>query len=299
MLCGSYVCGTYTFGVPDVVVAIRIGRGARTVVASFVRTLRGRRAGVGPGRAHLRCQDEDAQEPAREGHRCRGALRAPLVRLVRFTECGRSRRQVPRLHLALHRSKRPAMRVLRAPAAQAGLRPGSGRRVRRTAHNCARKEPGRSDTGQAATADPRPPFTGTSVASAQCVCALLSSCMQLGNPSRVSSSCALFFFLFANGGGTARTPSIVRARCLGDIRSGVHLVRPWRRTCGGGDGGALSAQQVRGWPVPGAAKKCQWKWGRQQGVHRRGCTRERASGRDDTQMHRAGCPCSQQDARGE
>jgi len=127
LLCGSYVCGTYTGGVPDAVVARRITRPkavdasvirrracARTVVASFVRTLRGRRAGVGPGRAHLRCQDEGAQEPAREGHRCRGALRASLVRLFRFTECGRSRRQVPRLHLALRRSKRPAMRVLRA-----------------------------------------------------------------------------------------------------------------------------------------------------------------------------------------
>ena len=64
MLCGTYVCGTYTDDVPDAVVARRIGLGARKVVASLVGTLRVRRAVVGPGRAHLRCQDEDAQDTA-------------------------------------------------------------------------------------------------------------------------------------------------------------------------------------------------------------------------------------------
>jgi hypothetical protein len=65
LLCGTCVCGTYTYGVPDAVVAIGIGLdGARNVVAGRVGTVRVRRAAVGPGRAHLRCQDEGAQETA-------------------------------------------------------------------------------------------------------------------------------------------------------------------------------------------------------------------------------------------
>jgi len=60
----------------------------RLVVASLVAAIRVRRAGKGPARAHLFYQDEGAQEPARDGNRCRGAL---LVRLVPFTERGRSR----------------------------------------------------------------------------------------------------------------------------------------------------------------------------------------------------------------
>ena len=63
--------GTYAVYVPDTVVTPRIIRiaTARHVVTTRVLAISIRRAGVGLGRPHLRCHEEDAQQTARESDR--------------------------------------------------------------------------------------------------------------------------------------------------------------------------------------------------------------------------------------